>query len=564
MRKRMLSILLSLCMLFSLAPASVFAQDELEETDECVCETECSDESKNVDCPVCSKEGANLEDCGLYVPAIEEVNTVEENNNEESTNNEVLENESNEESNTVVLENEENNVSIITSKDVQDLIDALPDPTTINEDNVEEIETQLEAIDDLKADLSDEELDSVDFTRYVEVATVLEQLLYGVQESSNQGTSIRLTTSTSANNEKEVNDVTSLVDALTDSTIEVIKLVGDIDISSTLEIKRTVTLDLNGYVLKMTANNSAVKIFNGGNLTLIDSNPSASHFFDTNNNLWQLSSSGFEVLGGIITNSGQASVGSGLYIENGGSFTMNGGNIVGCKSSNSPSGGVYNEGTFIFNAGSIQGYAGGLYNKGTVNGNGGLITNYVNNQGSINVDTGANGTTFTDAVTNSGGIAGIFNGLVTNNNGNINGGTFSGQVNNNEGNINNGIFNNKVVNTAGKINGGTFKNVVDNKILIKDNEWGGTRILRCNIYNGTFTETSEVSVEWCEIYNGTFKGKVIFKDVQLPDNTSELSHILGGVFTETSELIVLTNEHMNTCYSSLNISHYSLNNDTLF
>ena len=204
MRKRMLSILLSLCMLFSLAPASVFAQDEFEEIVECVCETQCSDESKNVDCPVCSKEGATLEDCRMYVPVIEEsnetiINPINENNDEDSTNNVVLENETNEESNTVVLENEE---SSITSKDVQDLIDALPDTTTINEDNVEEIETQLEAIDDLKAELSDEELDSIDFTRYVEVATVLEKILYGVQESSNQimpasysGRSIRLGTS---------------------------------------------------------------------------------------------------------------------------------------------------------------------------------------------------------------------------------------------------------------------------------------------------------------------------------------------------------------------------------
>ena len=200
----MLSILLSLCMLFSLAPASVFAQDELEETVECICETECSDESKNIDCPVCSKEGATLEDCRMYVPAIKEGHeSVEENNNEESTNTVILEDETNEESNTVVLENEEeNNVSIITSKDVQGLIDALPDITTIIEDNVEEIEAQLEAIDNLKTELSDEELDSIDFTRYVEVATVLEKILYGVQESSNQimpasysGRSIRLGTS---------------------------------------------------------------------------------------------------------------------------------------------------------------------------------------------------------------------------------------------------------------------------------------------------------------------------------------------------------------------------------
>ena len=207
MRKQMLSILLSLCMLFSLAPASVFAQDELEETDECICETQCNEESINNDCPVCSKEGATLEDCRMYVPVIEEsnetiINPINENNDEDSTNNVVLENESN----ITVVENqlseEVNEESSITSKDVQDLIDALPDTTTINEDNVEEIEAQLEAIDNLKVELSDEELDSVDFTRYVEVATVLEQLLYGVQESSNQimpasysGRSIRLGTS---------------------------------------------------------------------------------------------------------------------------------------------------------------------------------------------------------------------------------------------------------------------------------------------------------------------------------------------------------------------------------
>ena len=541
MRKRMLSILLSLCMLFSLAPASVFVQDELEEAVECVCETECSEESKNIDCPVCSKEGVTPNDCRMYVPVIEEsnetiVNPINENNDEDSTNNEVLENEGNEESNNVVLESEEPS---ITSKDVQDLIDALPDTTTINEDNVEDIEAQLEAIDNLKTELSDEELNSVDFTRYVEVATVLEQILYGVQEPSN----IRLTTSTSANNEKEVSDATSLADALADSTIDVVKLVGDIDISSTLEIKRSVTLDLSGYVLKMTTNSTAVKIFNGGNLTLIDSNPTATHYFDTTKNLWQLSSSGFEVLGGIITNTGQASAGSGVYIDKGGSFTMNGANIVGCKSSNSESGGVYNEGTFILNSGTIQGYAGGLYNKGIVNGNGGLIANYVSNHGSINVETGANGTTFTDAVKNYGGIAaGIFNGIVQNNNGNINGGTFNGQVNNNEGNINNGTFNNKVVNEAGKIYGGTFKNVVENKptLLYRNGVLSGLN--KALIYNGIFTETSEVSVDLCDIYNGTFKGKVTFNDVHYPNFTVNLN--IWGIFTETSEVTISCNQEI--------------------
>ena len=49
---------------------------------------------------------------------------------------------------------------------VQTLIDALPDADSITEDNVENVTSQLDAIDEAKAELTDEELAQLDLTRY--------------------------------------------------------------------------------------------------------------------------------------------------------------------------------------------------------------------------------------------------------------------------------------------------------------------------------------------------------------------------------------------------------------
>ena len=50
---------------------------------------------------------------------------------------------------------------------VQALIDALPDADTITADNRADVEAQLDAIDEAKQDLTDEELDELDVTRYL-------------------------------------------------------------------------------------------------------------------------------------------------------------------------------------------------------------------------------------------------------------------------------------------------------------------------------------------------------------------------------------------------------------
>ena len=76
MKKRFLSILLTLCMVLSLVPMTVFAEtnDEAEviseendgDTPVCICERACTAESTNADCPVCGAEGAVAESCGKY------------------------------------------------------------------------------------------------------------------------------------------------------------------------------------------------------------------------------------------------------------------------------------------------------------------------------------------------------------------------------------------------------------------------------------------------------------------------------------------------------------------
>ena len=165
---------------------------------------------------------------------------------------------------------------------------------------------------------------------------------------------------------RKVETEQELVAALADGTADVIRLTKDIDISSSLTVLRKVTLDLNGYVLKMTGSGSVIILDNKsgitGDLTLIDSNPTAEHKFKVNGaEPWVLDDSGTEtVYGGIIT----GGTGSRIFFSNGvggggviigsGALTMNGGNIVGCIANRG--GGLFlSDGSFTMNAGSIVG-----------------------------------------------------------------------------------------------------------------------------------------------------------------------------------------------------------------
>lgn len=186
-----------------------------------------------------------------------------------------------------------------------------------------------------------------------------------------------------ANGVKEVATAEELTGALADSSISGITLKRDIDIGSTLTVNRTVTLDLNGCVLKMTGGGSVIKVESDGNLTIADSNKTTQHNFNPNCkyltwyiDMWKLDKDGTEIVsGGVITGGGGDFVyndGGGVLVNAGGTLTMTGGSIVGC-SAGGLGGGVYlgkdsdtgKSGTFIMTSGSIIGCAaqlgGGVY-----------------------------------------------------------------------------------------------------------------------------------------------------------------------------------------------------------
>lgn len=167
-------------------------------------------------------------------------------------------------------------------------------------------------------------------------------------------------------------------------------LCNNVKLTQALVIQGDVTLDLNGFVLKITGSGSVIKI-ESGTLTLVDSHPAAIHKFVKNtDDLWMLDESQGAgiVRGGIITggNAGYND-GGGVYVCPGAGLVMRGGSIVGCKAQQG--GGVYvadkNEaktlGRFTMKGGSIVGCVatdesysgGGVANHGDFTMTGGTI-----------------------------------------------------------------------------------------------------------------------------------------------------------------------------------------------
>lgn len=149
-----------------------------------------------------------------------------------------------------------------------------------------------------------------------------------------------MTTLSSRSGGAEVSTPEDLASALGDSTKDTVKLTADIIIDTTLTVNRAVTLDLNGFVLRMTKEGSVIKVEQGGNLTIADSDTDKAHkFVQSTGGLWVLvDDSSKTVYGGIITG-GNAQKGGGVYVAPGGKLNMTGGSIVGCQAKFG--GGVY-------------------------------------------------------------------------------------------------------------------------------------------------------------------------------------------------------------------------------
>ena len=272
MKKRLFSILLALCMVLCLMPTTAFAESETEGPPVCSCETACTAEAMNADCPICGAEGALPENC---------------------------------------------------AKCAQPADDAAVKP----EGEVSDPQPEGEVSDPQpEGKVSDPQPEGKVSDPQPEAALTA---LIGGNETA-----------------KEVSNESELTAAIADTNVITVRLASDINIDTTLTVNRTVTLDLNGHVLKYgSANNgSVIVVENGGQLTIEDSNTSnLSHKFMPNGKLWVLDdASGTEaVTGGVITGGTGTDIstfggttwycGGGALIKNGGSLTMRGGNIIGCS-----------------------------------------------------------------------------------------------------------------------------------------------------------------------------------------------------------------------------------------
>lgn len=147
-------------------------------------------------------------------------------------------------------------------------------------------------------------------------------------------------------------------------------------ITAPIVVTGNVTLDLNGYALKLEGSGSVIRVENGATLTLVDSKPNAVNKFSVaeTTGLWQQDAAGTKVIkGGALTGgtgTGEAgnTCGGGIYVRKGGTLLMRGGNIVGCTAREG--GGVHVEagGRFEMSAGTITGCTAGQEEGKTANG----------------------------------------------------------------------------------------------------------------------------------------------------------------------------------------------------
>lgn len=319
-------------------------------------------------------------------------------------------------------------------------------------------------------------------------------------------------------------------------------------ITAPIVVMGNVTLDLNGYALKLEGSGSVIRVENGATLTLVDSKPNAVNKFSVaeTTGLWQQDAAGTKVIkGGAITGgtgTGEAgnTCGGGIYVRKGGTLLMRGGNIVGCTAREG--GGIYVEdgGRFEMSAGTITGCVAQTANNDDTRG-GGLCnfgTTVLSGAAAIrdcraiqsDVDHGCAG----------GGLYSVRN-LTIRDNVTVSGCTASeesdamsiggGDANNSPTEIIGGTFDGSVTN-GGTISGGAFTGPVWNNGIISGGQFTGSVVNRGTITNGTFGDevTNESGRSFGVISGGTFNGKVTNKN-DISDSPEETpAKISGGTF----------------------------------
>ena len=347
MKKQIVSTLLALCMLLCLMPTAAFAEDSTETPPVCSCETACTAESMNTDCPVCGVEGALPENCAKYAQSADDA--------------------------------------------AAQLKDSADNPPVCSCETACTAEGMNAACPVCGAEGALPE----NCAKYAQPAEGAAAQPEGeVSDSQPEAALMALSgegeTPAASGTVTDVSNAADLIAAIADSNVNTVRLTANIDISSSLTVKRTVTLDLNGYAL--TVGGTEWDIFSvdeNGNLTVKDSGTGGK--IDGQNN-----NCGFSIHGGIltlesgtITNCTTDGDGGAVDISSGdsegvyGKFVMNGGAITNCKATDdSGAVDIGNGCTFIMNSGIISGCradddAGAIFIKGNASFvmNGGTIEN---------------------------------------------------------------------------------------------------------------------------------------------------------------------------------------------
>ena len=318
-------------------------------------------------------------------------------------------------------------------------------------------------------------------------------------------------------------------------------------ITAPIVVTGNVTLDLNGYALKLEGSGSVIRVENGATLTLVDSKPNAVNKFSVaeTTGLWQQDAAGTKVIkGGALTGgtgTGEAgnTCGGGIYVRKGGTLLMRGGNIVGCTAREG--GGIYVEdgGRFEMSAGTITGCVAQSANDDT---RGGGLCNF-----GTTVLSGAAAIRDCRAIQSDvdhgyagGGLYSVRN-LTIRDNVTVSGCTASeesdamsiggGDANNSPTEIIGGTFDGSVTND-GTISGGAFTGPVWNDGIISGGQFTGSVVNRGTITNGTFDGevTNESGRSFGTISGGIFNGKVTNKnDISDPPEETP-AKISGGTF----------------------------------
>ena len=150
------------------------------------------------------------------------------------------------------------------------------------------------------------------------------------------------------------------------------QLTEDIEITETLYVEKSMTIDLNGHVLKMTGKGSVLRVQEGSHpvtLTITDSNDKSLH-----TGAYADLPAGGVITGGKGTDAGGIHyVGGAVFLENGTTLKLEGGTFT---ENSSGSGSIFINGgaTLVMIGGTITGEAVGVCNVGTFTMTGGRIT----------------------------------------------------------------------------------------------------------------------------------------------------------------------------------------------